>query len=337
MSEQRAFGRYGLTPVILPETTSVNSGSKFAVFLSAVGIFSAALLPQSMALTLLSQSESLLMILGIMLMVTGFFLGIVVFRGGTASLKRVPYFIWSAAVISLSSALSLAWLLSAQAIQSGLLMVLVSLIFGSVFVAGVAHGILAHARSVSIYGSGRGAWMAIVPFVNLALVFKRPMDWQKSGPRTLSLNILGILFGVLLLLIGLGLGSIAQKQTAYATSQAESDPALYEAHIDLLLNEQGLETTLAQMAAETPSQRLDEMTTLLRVEAEGNTLRYVYEVSTDMKELPVAVQTKLLEDNCGVVALRRLFEAGATVVHIYMLIDGTKIATITTSQRLCSL
>jgi hypothetical protein len=44
------------------------------------------------------------------------------------------------------------------------------------------------------------------------------------------------------------------------------------------------------MAADGPSQRVDETTTLQGVEGDGSTLRYYYEVSVDAEALPLSMQ-----------------------------------------------
>lgn len=290
---------------------------------------------EEFALNLLSRTEGELMALGLLLSVAGFVVSLLFRRGATLSLRRVPYFIWTAAVFGLVSALPLAWLLTFEASRNGILWLLVSIVFGGVFASGIAYGVLGHARSVNAYGNGRSAWMAIVPFVNLVLFFKRPLDWTKGTWGKLVANALGILFGFFLLLLGGGLGKVAEHEAEAMAQRAESDPALQQAGIDMMLRGQGLEGTLRQMAAEVQSQRVDETTTLLRVEGDGTTLRYIYEVSADAVALPTSMRIGLLTQNCTYAALRPVIEAGATVEHLYRRLDGSEIGTVTVTRELC--
>lgn len=291
---------------------------------------------ESAAIRLLYLGEGLLLLLGFAMVVAGFVVGLVVRRGATLSLRRVPYFIWTAAVYGMISALPLAWLLTFEALQSGVLWILVAVMFGSIFAVGVANGVLGHARSINAYGNGSGAWMAMVPFANLVLLFKRPRDWTKSGLGTFTLNALGVVFGLFLMVIGGSLDRVAEEMTADMARQTESDPAMQVFVVDMMLKGQGLEATLIQLAAEVPRQQvLDETTTLLRVEGVGTTLRYVYEVSTDVLELPESMRNSLLLQNCNLAALRPVIDAGATVEHLYARREGSEWGTVTITRQLC--
>lgn len=112
-------------------------------------------------------------------------------------------------------------------------------------------------------------------------------------------------------------------------------PAMQRAGIDMMLRGQGLEQTLRQMAAEVPSQRVDETTTLLRVLGDGTTLRYVYEVSTNPDALPMSRRLGLVQQNCTYEALRPVIEAGATVEHVYQRSDGSEIGAVTVTREIC--
>ena len=291
---------------------------------------------ENAAIKLLYLAEGLLMLLGFALVVAGFVVGLIARQGATLSLRRVPYFIWTAAIYGLFSALQLAWLLIFEALQNGVLWILVAVMLSSIFAVGVVYGVLGHARSINTYGDGSRAWMAMVPFVNLVLLFKRPLNWEKSGLGAFTLNALGVIFGIFLLLIGAGLGKVAEEKTSEMARQSESDPAMQVVGVDLMVRGQGLEATLIQLAAEVPGQQvLDESTTLLRVEGVGTTLRYVYEVSTDALELPESMRDALLSQNCNFQALRPVIDAGATIEHLYTRRDGSEWGTVTITRQIC--
>lgn len=287
------------------------------------------------AVGLLNRSEGELVAVALLMIVVGFIFALLFRRGGTFSMRRVPYFIWTSAVFGLVSALPLAWLLTIEAATIGVLWMLVALVFGGVFGGGVAYGALGHARSVDAYGDGRNAWMALVPIANLVLLFRRPLDWKEGSWGRLGLNILGVVFGLFLMVLGSGIGEVAEHETEAMARRAETDPAMQRAGIDVMLRSQGLETTLRLMAAEVASQRVDETTTLLRVEGSGTTLRYVYEVSTDAAELPASMRTGLIEQNCAYEAFRPLIEAGATLEHVYQRRNGSEMGRVAVSRQLC--
>ena len=108
-----------------------------------------------------------------------------------------------------------------------------------------------------------------------------------------------------------------------------------QASMDIMLRGQGLEQTLHEMAAEVPSQRVDETTILLRVESEGTVLRYVYEVTTSATALPVSMRMGLLKQNCAYDAIRPVIEAGATIEHVYRRVDGSEIGAVTVTRQIC--
>jgi hypothetical protein len=293
------------------------------------------LMLEEFAFGLLNRSEGELTVLGLLLTVAGFVAALAIRRGATLSLRRVPYFIWSAAVFGLASALPLAWLLTIEAAQNGVLWTLVALVYGGIFAFGYAYGVLGHARSVNAYGDGGSAWIAIVPFANLVLFFKRPADWSKGTLGKLALGTLGVVFGLFLMLLGAGIGKVAEQRAGAMVLRAQNDPEMQQISINMMLTNQGLETTLRQMAAEVPSQRVDEVTTLLRVESAGSVLRYVYEISTDVAVLPASISQGLAQSNCLFELMRPVIEAGATIEHVYQRVDGSEIGTVTVTRQVC--
>ena len=292
---------------------------------------------ENTALVLMAQSESVLMLLGIALVLAGFMVGLITRRGATLSLRRVPYFIWSAVVFALVSAAPFAWLLSFEAMQNDILWTLVALVFGSIFVAGFFFGVLGHARSVNAYGDAGKAWMAIVPLFNLLLLFKGPQDWEQSSFKAIALNALGSIFGLCLLVLGVGIEHIATEQSLALASRIENDPEFISRSIAASIRRKGLEATLLEMATDVPSRRIDESTILKRVENEGTTLRYVYEVSADTPSLSASTSIALVNQVCGDAILHPLIEAGGTLEFVYLHGDGTKADTVAVTLESCGL
>ena len=117
--------------------------------------------------------------------------------------------------------------------------------------------------------------------------------------------------------------------------EPENDPSMQQAGIDMLLRSQGLEQPLAQMAVEVPSQRVDETTTLLRVQGDGATLRYLYEVMSDVDVLPMSMRAGLIQQNCTFEMLQPVLEAGTTIEHVYLRPDMSEIGTVIVTREIC--
>jgi hypothetical protein len=176
--------------------------------------------------------------------------------------------------------------------------------------------------------------MALVPFVNLVPFFKRPADWTRETSGANLTNTVVVL-GVALVAVGAGLGKAAKEDIAAMHRRAACDPAMQHVSLEMMLRSQGLETTLRDLAGGAQGQRFNDVTTLLRVEADGTTLRYVYEVTTDQPTLPPAMRDGVMTQNCTQEALRPIIEAGATIEHVYHRADGPDYGTVTVTRALC--
>jgi hypothetical protein len=146
---------------------------------------------------------------------------------------------------------------------------------------------------------------------------------------------LGVLTGIVLLVAGGAMEAFIQMETDHIVAAAKKDPVMQRTGIDMMLRGQGLEETVRQLAAGVPSRRIDETTTLLRVSGDGTTLRYVYEVSTNLNALPMSLRPGLVRLNCNLEALRPVIEAGATIEHFYQRPDGTRIGVVTVTRDTC--
>ncbi len=104
---------------------------------------------EGFALKLLYLGEVELILLGVSMAAAGFLVALWFRRGATLSLRRVPYFLLSATLFLLGSALPFAWLLTYAAASHRVFWLLSPVVFGAIFASGVAYGVLAHARSVS--------------------------------------------------------------------------------------------------------------------------------------------------------------------------------------------
>jgi hypothetical protein len=288
-----------------------------------------------LALGLLSRTEGELFAAGLVVFATGFAAALIGRRGATRSMRRVPYFLWISVVTAFVSALPIVWVATLEAAKDGVLWILVVLFFGGIFGGGAATGTLAHARSVSAYGDGSNAWMGIVPIANLVLLLKPPENRFNRGYIRVLYDVLLVVFSAFILTIGSTIGKLPDKYLDDIVEAGGDDPGVQQFGIDFMLRTQGLEAVLGQMAAAVPGRRIDEATYLLRVESDGDKLRYVYELSTDIPEIPVSVRTALTEKNCASIALRPVIDAGATLEHVYQYPDGSIVGVVDVSQSVC--
>ena len=289
---------------------------------------------EDFAISFTNQSEATLMAWGIGLSLLGFALALRMRRNSQWSLQRVPYFLAFAGILVLSSALPLAWMATFEAMKHGFLWLLVASIFLGIAAFGYIYGVISHARSVSGYGDGGSAWMAFVPIANLFLLFKAPIhkDETKSAARMAG-NFVGVVLGLFLLALAQGITKASDDALDNMIERAGTDAELQSISTEAMLRVQSLETTLSQMAADVPSQQIDDTTTLLRVEARATTLRYVYQVDTDAQNLPASVRRELTKSNCE--ALAPTIQAGATIEHFYSRPDGTELGTVAITKAIC--
>jgi hypothetical protein len=293
---------------------------------------------EEIAIQYVSQTEDSLRLVSYGITIAGAVVA-AIFHKSSAELRRAPYFAYSGLLFFIAAASQLVWFGSIQAVTGGFLWVfmLVDMLVG--LGVGYAYGIIAMARSRDAFGHARMAVLAFIPFANFWLLLT-PSKLNVSANRAPTIPLLtgsiGVLTGFVLLVAGVALGAFIQVETNRMVAKTENDPAMQQAGIDIMLRGQGLEETLRQIAAEVPRQRIDEITTLLRVLGDGTTLRYIYEVSTNLDTLPMSMRMGLVQNNCTYEALRPVIEAGATVEHVYQRIDGSEIGVVTVASDICN-
>ena len=248
-----------------------------------------------------------------------------------SELQRAGYFALSGLFFLLMAVVSMgAITFLVQAIVGGFFWVVVGLEILVTLVFGFFLGRIAMARSRDAYGHGRAAALAFIPLANLWLLFT-PSKNEISANRVPTIPLLsgglGVLSGLVMLTAGVAIS---------AYSGVEAERAIEEATAAGRFNERFLGQTLERMAAElaTPM-TVDEVTTLVRMEANGHTLRYVYELSSDPDALRISMRTGLVQQNCTYEALRPVIEAGATIEHLYLRTDGTEVGTVAVRREIC--
>lgn len=292
---------------------------------------------EEIAVQYVSQTEGSLRLISYGIIIAGAVVA-AIFHKSSAELRRAPYFAYSGLLSFIAAASQLVWFGSIPAMTGGFLWVfmLVDVVVG--LGVGYAFGTIAMARSRDAYGHARMAALAFIPIANFWLLLtpsKNDVSACRGPTIPLLTGALGVLTGIVLLVAGVALGAFIQVESNRMVAEAENDPAMQRASIEMMLRGQGLEETLRQMAAEVPSQRIDETTTLLRVFGDGTTLRFIYEVSTNPDALPMSMRIGLVRRNCTYVALRPVIGAGATVEHLYQRTDGSEIGVVTVTRSIC--
>ncbi len=290
---------------------------------------------EGLALKIITQGEGLLFLLWIGIAVAGFIVGYQIRKDSTLSMRRMPYLIWYGIIYCALSATAFAWLGMFAAIESGTLAILLLFICAGIFAAGLGLAVIGHARSTNAIGNGKDAWMAIVPIANLILFFKRPLNYAEDQKSITPLNILGVIFGIFLLMVAQGLEKVSTSMIEDMAEEVETNPDTLAMSAEAMLESQGLEATLTQMASEMEGQPIDEITTLIKVQAAGTTLQYIYEITADWEQLPPKMRTTNPESNCNNAGIRPILKAGASIEHIYKRSDGGTIGIIIVTPEDC--
>jgi hypothetical protein len=290
---------------------------------------------EDLAIQYTYQTEATLRGIGYGLIILGAVISSVISRNKSV-LLRAPYYAYSGVLFLLLATAQFIWLESLHAMAGGYLWVFFSIDVISYVVFGYFFGIISMARSRDAYGHARNAVLAFIPLANLVLLVK-PSKNERSADPTIPLLTggAGVLIGFVSIAAGVGLSHYLTSEVQRIADEVQSDPAAQLVGIKYLLQTQGLEATVKQLAAEVPSQQIDEITLLRGVEADGSTLRYIYDLSIDADALPMSLRTGLVQQNCANEVMRPVIEANATLEHVYLRRDGSEIGTIVVTRQIC--
>ncbi|QNT69004.1 hypothetical protein HQ394_06120 [Defluviicoccus vanus] len=104
-----------------------------------------------------------------------------------------------------------------------------------------------------------------------------------------------------------------------------------------MIEKQGLEPALRRVAemVRTP-EKVDSVTTLRRIEAEGATLRFVFDVTVDAAQIPESMRAAMTSNACNRPALRPALASGATIEWVYVGRGSGAIGTIKVTELDCA-
>ncbi|MEQ3626179.1 MAG: hypothetical protein ABNH38_18315 [Tateyamaria sp.] len=182
---------------------------------------------EDMAIKLLSQSEIQRWAWSIGILLFGFALALLIHRGRSWTLRRVPYFVAVAGLLFFQSMLSIAGLASANLTEPSGIGGSVAILFFGQMVFGYLYGMISLARSLDIYGNERAAWIALVPIAFLVLWFKAPLDNKKSTSAVRMVgNAAAVFLGLSLLALSAIIDQSSDAAFDYMVDYAEADAGL---------------------------------------------------------------------------------------------------------------
>ncbi|MEO4044418.1 hypothetical protein AAFN47_22690 [Hoeflea sp. CAU 1731] len=228
------------------------------------------------------------------------------------------------------------------AMSGGFLWLLYFVQFISFFIYGFLLAVLAMARSRDIFGHGYGAILAFIPLAGFYLVFARGQDLFSErkimAPRLFS-GSMGVVIGLVSGVIGVTLINSLPERVQRINEDRFSTPDKLEQRLDIALLTYGLTRTLGLVAkgVDVPA-NFEDARILIRVEIKSDTLLYIYSVVSDDGASVEQWRRVLTQGNCNNGLLRQLFEAGATIEHVFLSrSDGYEDGRVTIDREICGL
>ena len=255
----------------------------------------------------------------------------------TRSLRRVLYILLVVLLGLTVSTANLGWVVLPYVADAGYLSILGFGMLAVYALSGAGHYLLAAARSNHICGSRRKAWMAFIPIANLVLAFSRGehhWDEESGRPRLHFLADAGLVAMALVLFVGTKVLDGYVEDWEYA-------PDVRSATLSRLISEaQTLEESFSWEAENSNASlplRLDEITVLSRLEADGATLRIILIVDGEQPMLLGGVREALVQEACAPDMFSYDIGRGGRVVYRYQRLNGEVLAEFSITRTDCFL
>lgn len=289
----------------------------------------------------ISLSQPEIMGINFLLVIAGGIIGGLTWRQ-SAPMRRVAYFLSYAGMFFTYSLVQASWAEAPRAIVGGYLgtMFLVSLI--ATVAMGYGVWIIAAARSQDISGDQSKALLAFVPLVNLYLFFAARKEDLGGVPQGAPRSKLGcwlwdpllVIAGIGLLAMGNGITQAMEYRAARGPGPAEN--AVLQERVNDVMGPAGfMKMVAAEMSRGLPV-RVDEITRLVDVRAEGSVLTFDYRVDTNGTRLNQAFSDDLVRKACLPENLGSALRAGGTLIHHYERNDGYVILHLVIRSADCS-
>lgn len=290
---------------------------------------------EDIALKYASQTEEELRAIAYGLAILGAVIAGVTTRS-KSELRRAPYFAGMGLLFLASATTEIVWLGSLSAITGGYLWALMAVDLVKMLAFGYFLCVFSMARSRDAFGTGSGAFLAFIPIANLVLLLKGSKK-QSSVNHIATAPILtgglGVLSGFAMVIAAVVLTGVLTKRMAEDSNMGLK---LQAASTDLLIRNNGLGATLAQLAAEvTVPQKIDEVTTLRRIETDATSLRYLYIVD-GLDRLLDGFEQNLTQSMCANDAMRPVLRAGGVIEQAYYTTDGRELGTVRITSESCA-
>lgn len=210
------------------------------------------------------------------------------------------------------------WLLLPHAAAAGLFSAVPIVSFASFALFGAATYYIAAARSKDIIGETRLAWLGFIPLTNLFLLLKSGAAAAaapaRSGASDYFVNTVKVIAALLVIVIGNRLGARMGASMGYLT---ESDPALRAVFDRSLTLEESFAAEATISGAELPL-RIDDVTVLTAIAAEGGVLHLTYEVEGDAAAFAPGFKNELAALYCAPEMFRADLARGGRIILDYI-------------------
>ncbi len=262
-------------------------------------------------------------------------------RAPSFRMLRGPYFT-GIALCTLAISLTQFWWLGGGAMmQAGTLWLLMLGDIVASLAGGYVFATLAQARSLDAYGDAGKAFLAFIPFANLWLLFTPSKHLQPDGPIQPDngawaglVGAPGAVLGIVLMLLN---AAAIRSVSSSVEALAASDPRVANGLTrHMAQSDAGLEELLRLSAQQvTVPARVDEITTLNRVDVQGTTISYHYAIASDIAELPANFSDGIFQSNCKNEAIIPILTGGGTLEYVYTNSTGVEVARYRNDQASC--
>jgi len=250
--------------------------------------------------------------------------------------RRITY-LWAIALLGLALSFSQTlWALTPAAANAGTLWLLVAGTMGAFVVFGMGVYAASAARSRHICGDTSYAALGFVPFANLWLMFKRGQGAPASPARSRVSRFL--------LDPALVVGAICVLAFTQVLDRALRDAPAYSmagsaALSSLIAETHTLEESLAleaQLSGPHLPVRIDDVTLMSGIEAQGGTLTISFDVERDMSGFRSGFKETLVEMQRTPEMFGHEISRGATIEMIYRAPDDKIIESYAITEANCS-
>ena len=248
---------------------------------------------------------------------------------------RAPYFILFAVSLLATSFMGAGWLMVPAAAEDGYFVAYTTFLIALNPVFGFFSYLLGSARSVDINRDRKYAYMALIPILNLYLIFaagQKNIVRQPGALRKWLINPAMVCGGIVLL----ALSSLITKSVD--DTQSYSSPDIYPGFNRLVLNTAGLEEMLNVFARQIDApMQIDVVTRLVSVSVLADTFTYHYQLAdaANLSSLPDGFDDQVRRNICGPDVMGDVIDLGAIIVHDYVSTSGSPIDRIITNLSEC--